>query len=70
MKIISIKSADNKTVPYLFNRVMPIARDYGAGAKYLLQEGDVTVKVCYKDYLDKMCKALKELGIKFSEGDE
>lgn len=70
MKIISIKSADNKTVPYLFNRVMPIASRYGAGAKYLIKEGDVTVKVCYKDYLEKMKAMFKELGIKFSEGEE
>jgi hypothetical protein len=69
MNVIKISGNENK-IPYLFNRVMPIASRYGAGAKYLLQEGDVTVKVCYKDCLEKMRKALKELGIKFSEGDE
>lgn len=69
MKVIKISGAENK-MPYLFNRVMPIASRYGAGAKYLLNEGDVTVKVCYKDYLEKMKEMFKELGIKFVEGEE
>ena len=70
MKVIKITSADNRHVQNLFNKVMPLASDYGAGAKYLLQEGDVTVKVCYKDYLEYMRKALNSLGIKFTEGEE
>ena len=70
MKLIKISGAENGHVKYLFNRVMPIASRYGAGAKYLIKEGDVTVKVCYKDYLEKMKAMFKELGIKFSEGEE
>jgi hypothetical protein len=70
MKVIKISGAENKTVPYLFNRVMPIAGRYGAGAKYLLKEGDVTVKVANKSLMNKMKQALSELYIKFTEGEE
>ena len=70
MRVIKISGAENKTVPYLFNRIMPIARNYGAGAKYLLQEGDVTVKVANDSLMEKVKQALSELKIKFTESLE
>lgn len=70
MKIIRIQGAENKNIPYLFNKVMPIARDFGCGGRYDLQEGNVKIKIWSDKLLESAKAALNELKIKFTEGEE
>lgn len=70
MRVIKILGNENRHVQYLFNRVMPIARDYGAGGRYELQSGNVTVKVCSEKALAKAKELFDELKIIFTIGEE
>lgn len=70
MPVVKIMGSENKHVRYLFNRIMPVAREYGAGGRYELPSGNVTVKVCSAKALERVKELFNELKIKFTVGDE
>ena len=67
MKVIKIQGNENKHVEYLFNKVMPVMKNYGCGGKYELQSGDIQMKVCSEKALEQAKKIFNEFKIKFME---
>ena len=67
MKVIKIQGSENKHVEYLFNKVMPIMKNYGCGGKYETQSGNIEMKVCSEKALEQAKKLFNEFKIKFKE---
>ena len=67
MKVIKIQGVENKHVPYLYNKVMPIMRENRCGGLFEIQSGDVKINAWSDQVFGSIKKALEEFKIVFKE---